>query len=683
MSQVLLLQSFLTNAPVTTQDILRTGQKKKKRRVDPPRPATDIAVLDVLRDAWRKWLIITIATTVVPYEKYTDFQKPYKKKEAALIDKYVQKKQYRKTNLCQQFPILKEELAALEEECQRGFDAYIKKCKIACKKDHHLIYGIPEPLETNDHGDASLVYFNTTSTNPDERGERVILDIERWIQPNGGIYTLKKNGEKGKISYGSKRDMSYVINRTLPSKATVKIYLLVLFSYFPHLNWKPFCRAAGSLIKGKENAQVDHVLQVHEKCHFAYLEAVPGSENVYRNKFSAKHSTQREKSSKTQGKPFHIFHGGIEIFTASASPKGAAFLNKRFPEEFQAMKEYTLAIILSVALNQENRYCEQENKYLSDRGITLVYTQEYLVSQKYLLDEDEVWRYNPTKTDKHPKDVLPLTWKQPNDPRLKGCKLLAISNKGRIMFTDGEIKYGFITYEPLVLEDELRAKRRRAPPKIHSIYNNKKIHELVWLAFKEEKRGDRMVLHKNGDEFLRTNKDGKKINVYTNELASLYLGDAAQNSKDRSDDEIAWARRIPANEARFYDPEGCLIQGTFYSVQEFCQKRDFTYHSDLLQVWDGKSTNFHGYTLEFVIPRPDRPPCVRVGKEMIDKKTKNQCVIKKLKDGGYVEIEFCDGKKIESRRNSVTNAGFEDVSDNDGNSQPPADEIDDMMSDLD
>ena len=757
---------ILTNAPVTTQDILSTGQKKKKRRVDPPRPATDIAVLDVLRDAWRKWLIITIATTVVPYEKYTDFQKPYKKKEAALIDKYVQQmkddrenevvvqelktklvkykeehgivnvpqddeelgniinnirnqfhhivnnpkffdwlldkgfimaffagrtpkkdekrhlekidevrakqrqateafetQQYIKASLCKQFPILKEELAALKEECQRGFHDYIKKCKIACKKGHHPIYGIPVPLKRNIYGDASLVHFNTTSTNPDERGERVTLDIERWIQPDGGIYTLKKNGKKGKITYGSKEHSSVKINRTLPSEATVPIYLLVLFSYFPHLNWKPFCRAAGKKRKAESSAEIDHILQVHEKCHFAYLEAVPGSENTYRNKFSATHSTQREKSGKTQGKPFHIFHGGIEIFTASTAQEGVTFLKERFPEKFQAMKEHSLVIKLSAALHQESRYCELEKKYFLDRGIILVYTQEYLNSQKYLLDE--VWRYNLTQTDKHPKDVLTLTWKQPNDPHLKDCKLLAISNKGRIMFTDGEIKDGSINHEkhePVVLEDELRAKRKRAPTKIHSLYNGKGIHTLVWPAFKEEKRGDRMVLHENGDEFLRTNKDGKKINVYTNELASLYLGDAAQNNRDRVVDEIDWARRIPANEACFYDPAGCLIQETFFSVQEFCQERDFTYNSDLLQVWDGKSTHSHGYTLEFVIPRPDRPPCVRVGKEMIDKKTKNQCVIKKLKDGGGVEIEFCDGKKIVSRRNSVTNPAFEDVS---------------------
>ena len=43
-------------------------------------------------------------------------------------------------------------------------------------------------------------------------------------------------------------------------------------------------------------------------------------------------------------------------------------------------------------------------------------------------------------------------------------------------------------------------------------------------------------------------------------------------------------------------------------------------------------------------------------------------------------------KKIESRKNSVTKPAFEeDISDNDGNSQPGEadDEIDDMMSDLD
>ena len=61
-------------------------------------------------------------------------------------------------------------------------------------------------------------------------------------------------------------------------------------------------------------------------------------------------------------------------------------------------------------------------------------------------------------------------------------------------------------------------------------------------------------------------------------------------------------------------------------------------------------------------------------------------MIKKLKPDGMVDIEFCDNKKIESRKNSVTKPAFEeDISDNDGNSQPGEadDEIDDMMSDLD
>lgn len=794
------------SAVPTTQEILTTETKKKtkKRRVDPPRPATDIDVSDVLRNACRKLLIIVLrnaflqwfAATVVPYETYKDFQTPYKTKEQDLIDKYVQKikedreneveiqelkqqlaeykkqhghvnvtaaknqklrgkitdirhrhdyivrnpkffqwlldegklimafkphrksaekdekkhqekidevrakqekekeafgkKKYRVDTLQDRFPKIKDELAALNEECLKEFHAYLEECKIASKNNRHPIYGIPAPLKRNINGDALLVYFNTHSKNLDERGKRVTLDYEKeyWIQSDGGIYTLKKNGEKSYISNGSTRGLTYHLKikdgiaRSWPAGAAAArppISLLVLFSYFPHLNWKPFCRAAGRKIKGKVAAEVDHVKQVHEKCHFAYLEAVPGPENVHRNKFSATHSTRRKKEAETRGKPFHIFHDGkpIPIFTASTAQVGAAFLQNEFPETY-VIKEHSLARSLRTALNPEEPRHESAIKYFSKRKIRLSHTQEHSDSQ--LGKDDETWSYNPLKKEKHPKGAL--TWKQPNDPRLKGCKLLAISDKGRIMSSDGQIGCGTLAKlaqrkQKILILDNERAKRKKAPPKIHSRYDQKGIGDLIWPAHKEEKIGDRMVLHKNGDQYLRTNEDGKTINVYNNHLESLYLGDAAQNAKDRSDDEIAWDRQFPEREARLYDTSGRRIPGTFCSVTEIRQKHEDIFRTNIYKVWEGEMYHFNGgYTIEFVIPRPGRPPCVRVGKIMIDKKTKKRCVIKKLLKTGYVEIEFCDNTNIISRQNKVAYPAFEDITGDEG---PTDDEINAAM----
>tara|TARA_Y100000741_G_scaffold318105_1_gene265158 strand:- start:51 stop:3008 length:2958 start_codon:yes stop_codon:yes gene_type:complete len=714
----------------------------------------DIDVSDVLRNAWRKWLIITIATTVVPYETYKDFQTPYKTKERDLINKYVQeikddrenevevqklkdqiieykkqhgtvnvmcskdnrlgnkisdirnrhdhvvkypkffqwlldeglimafavaqgtrfsstekdekkhqekidevrakqekekeafeKRKYRVVDLKGRFPKIKDELAALNKECLEEYHAHIEECKIASKNNRHPIYGIPAPLKRNIHGDSYVVVF-------DKRGKRVTLDFkkEHWIQPDGGIYQLKENGEKERLRYSENFVYRYKTQQT-----NVKTSLVLLFSNFPHLDWKPFCRTA--------NAEIDHVKQVHEKCHFAYLEAVPSSENVYRKKFSAIHSTQRQKQANTRGKPFHIFHDGKLIFTASTLEKGTAFFKKTFPKEFQTVSEITLTISISEALKGKPR------KRFSEQKFTFAYTQEYLDSQNDLLGE--VWSYNPEKTDEHPKNAL--TWKQPNDPRLKGCKLLAISSKGRIMLCDGEKKYGNlgrIGHEemvPVILDDQLLAR----PRKIHSYYDGKGIHILVWPAFKEKKIGDRMVLHRNGDQYLRTNEDGKTINVYTNELESLYLGDAAQNNKDKSDDDIAWARRFPENEAKLYDPSGRLL-GTVYSPTEIHRKFGIK-DANFPKLWRGTRLNCQQYTIELKIPRRDQPLCVRVGKIMIDKKTKKRCVIKKLKPRGGVEIEFCgDNKIIQLRRNSVTNPAFEAITGDEG---PTDDEI--------
>ena len=113
--------AILANPPVpTTHDILTTETKTKKRRVDPPRPATDIHVSDVLE----------------------------KEKEA------FEKQIYRRDQLEGQFQELKDELAALNEECSKEFDAHPVKCDIARENNRHPIYGIPAPLKKNIHGDA-------------------------------------------------------------------------------------------------------------------------------------------------------------------------------------------------------------------------------------------------------------------------------------------------------------------------------------------------------------------------------------------------------------------------------------------------------------------------------------------------------------------------------------------------
>ena len=189
-----------------------------------------------------------------------------------------------------------------------------------------------------------------------------------------------------------------------------------------------------------------------------------------------------------------------------------------------------------------------------------------------------------------------------------------------------------------------------------------KIHQLVWSAFEEDEIGDRMILHKNGDEYLRTNEDGKTINVYTNEIESLYLGDAQQNSRDKVADDIAWCKRIPSEEYRIYDEIG-HFDGNYHSVQEFVESRPENNQSwvHLNDVLKGNRISCHGFTIEHVIKRPNMPLHVRVGKTMLDIKTNTRCVIKELRNRGCVDIEFCNTQLHASRKHSKTNPTFKEI----------------------
>ena len=550
-------------------------------------------------------------------------------------------------------PELKKEIDDLNVVCIAEYEDYKAKCAIAGAKNEHLIYGKPYPRETNDYGDARLIYFNTKSNNLKSFGEEVKLSyIEpQWIQPDGGIYKLLRNGKKSKVCYGNSNLQFKLGLECLDSRVKINIYLLVLFSYFPHLNWKKFCQN----IERKKNGNmldVDHILQKKEICHFAYLECIPHSENLYRMNYYKNFS--KDARTIISSKPFKIFNNDKPIYNAINTNDGANFLKENY-----GFKQKMLACRISRALNNKSDRHETEQKFFKKFGITFKYVENFIESQKDL--DGEIWYFNPN--NEHDSEVL--LWMQAEDPYLKDSSLKAISNKGRIWDGNNHKRYGNINKkEVVIIIEEAILANAEPPSKIHSNCDgNKLIHKLVWLACKKEKiPAGKLILHKNGDEYLRQNEYGQRINVYSNDIDSLYIGSDKKNAIDRVEDMISWYKRIPSREFRIYNSEG-QFQGTYHSVMEFL--KDVGEESKT-KKWGGlfavlKGTKIHclGYTIDYVIPRPNMPVHIRPGKKMMDIKTNKPCFIKKLAKRIY--IEFCDNQVKASRTNTIQQPAFKDI----------------------
>ena len=252
---------------------------------------------------------------------------------------------------------------------------------------------------------------------------------------------------------------------------------------------------------------------------------------------------------------------------------------------------------------------------------------------------------------------------QAEDPYLKDSSLKAISNKGRIWDGNNHKKNGEILEKEVIIIEEAILANTKPPTKKHSYHGNKRIHKLVWLACKKEKiPAGKLILHKNGDEHLRQNKFGQRINVYTNDIDSLYIGSDEQNTIDKVKDTISWYKRIPSREFRIYNPKG-QFQGTYHSVIEFFrdigEESEGKKWSHLNGVLRGEKTHCRGYTIEYVIPRNNMPVNIRPGKKMIDIKTNKPCFIKELKNKIY--IEFCDNQVKASRTSTIQQPAFKDI----------------------
>jgi hypothetical protein len=177
--------------------------------------------------------------------------------------------------------------------------------------DGHYIYGTPHITKDNrcpntDFPDDVLLVAL------DENGKPLKLKHPYYITPFGDKYRLNKKNDK--IYETENECKQYLLTLEDGSPRQFKPHHLQLWSYYSNLNWSEFCKNKDKNCENsKGDAEIDHILQGHKRCHFKFLEAVPHDENLRRSKMSSNGKKGSKQSGIKRGKPFHIWIDGIKI----------------------------------------------------------------------------------------------------------------------------------------------------------------------------------------------------------------------------------------------------------------------------------------------------------------------------------------------------------------------------------
>ena len=425
--------------------------------------------------------------------------------------------------------------------------------------DGLLIYGEPKYTKSPfNNEDALLIVF-------DEKGKQVKLKFAYYMTPEGHRYRLNKKNEKIRVSENKGR--VYGLRLLDGSIKGFQVHHLQLWSYYPHLDWKPFCENIQNN-GGNNDATVDHIKQEHTACHYKYLEAVPQSENVRRsNRINDKERALRQAQS--QGKPF--------IMKLDEEQIGDVF-HSTYEAVKYLSKEHDIMVYpssISACLNGRTKTAYYER-------ITCTYTEEYLNSQKDL--DDEIWK---TLDECCQKDAIIKRYKRMQNvipPK-------AISNKGRIKTNMGKKTNG------------IRDKGNN-----HSTFNSVDLSMLVWETFSEEVIGNLFLLHDDKHHSNTFDEKTGKVIRYSNWFETLRLGTQQENMEEMSREMQRVAELDPKNEFIVRDKEGIEVMRSFYPP-DCADKLNKKYpgkrvgSSKISTCLKKKLKTHQGFTFKFVIPR--------------------------------------------------------------------------------
>ena len=445
-------------------------------------------------------------------------------------------------------------------------------------EDGYYIYGKPHITKDNVSpfcsDDVLLVAL-------DENGNKLKLKCQYYITPFGDKYQLDKNNEK--IWKSKNKCTQY--NLTLADGSTRKFrpHHLQLWSYYSNLDWMDFCKNKDKKCENSNgDAEIDHILQEKKRCHFKFLEAVTGAENIRRKNMSSNGKKGSKQGGISNGKSFHIWIDGIKIVDENNIDK--VFETTSIGSEYLKKK----GIIISGA--NISYYIRSKGVFESSNNhkLRFDYTEEYKETLNDL--PGEIW-YKPDE------------WKQKgeieniyNDSSSIPPK--AISNLGYILNGMGKRTRGN------------QCKDEEGNLINFSVFNGVSVHKLVWLAFSDVPIGKLKILHNKEHDSNEKDENGN-CTRYSNAFNTLRLGTHGDNMIEMGEDRQREKERDPKNEFIVKDPNGVEIMRSHY-VPDCFKRLCKAYPNETFNECNiynclnpDMGTNFQNdFTFAYVIPRP-------------------------------------------------------------------------------
>jgi len=404
-------------------------------------------------------------------------------------------------------------------------------------EDGYYIYGEPYIIAEN----RSPICSDDVLLVPlDENGNKLNTKKPNYITPFCDKYQLNKKNEK--IYESKNKGKQYKLTLEDGSTRSFRPHHLQLWSYYSNLDWTDFCKNKDKICKNsKGDAEVDHILQEHKRCHYNYLEAVPHAENLRRRDMSSNGKKGSKKAGLSKGKPFNIWIDGKKIDKVFETlPIGIDYLKNEY------------GFTISVA--SIHRYIKSQDVIIkNNRKLKFDYTKEYKETLKDL--PGEIW-YTPDQ------------WKQRGEIEkiykdISGNPPKSISNLGRLLNGNGKRTRGI----------QEKDKSNQEKDKNSSVFNNVLVHKLVWLAYSDEPIGDRKILHNKEDDSNEKDENGNCIR-YSNAFNTLRLGTNLENMIEMGEDRQREKERDPMNEFIVKDKNEEEIMRSHYVPDCFRRLRE-------------------------------------------------------------------------------------------------------------
>lgn len=485
----------------------------------------------------------------------------------------------------------------------RDFYRYIKKLKKYVKQNLIYYAGNPSIPPNFDGYDENKIY-NTDVFIPlicfDNKGSKYILKYNYEINVVCEIRRKLKNGNY--ITTNGDKNGFLDLKTNTNDRIRPCAHHVQLWSFFPKLNWKPFCETKGR----SQDIQVDHILGDHKMCHINFLEVVTAKQNMIRANLIYKSKERNIKRGISIGKSLVAFSDGepikkkddIIIFDHAHQAANIIFGNVNKHSRISSCLRNGFGFMKGIKFMN-----------LEGKKITFSYSDSFNSSQKLLeIKGWEVINNILTKTSDNvvlkEQFILVEDLEDIRKEKIGKKHPKYISNFGRVKNNIGS---GTITYGSFNENTKERS------------YNGISLFHLVYFAFAplddvknfNTNNGD-MICHYDGSN-ERYHPLVKRVSEYGEENSNIYgtfyVGNSSSNGYDKKQKNIRDSVDNKYKEFIVWDPKGLKINKTFYHIPDFVDyaKKYYNISLDRGGVWNALNissyTQHKGFKFSFVIPK--------------------------------------------------------------------------------